>query len=192
MDVLRLEGYYNFCHLYHNFCYLFIVVAFVVIVEFGYSVPAFLHRYHHVRLRACRLWSKNPEGLKCRENGVLWPEFSPDSGLLAHVWAVSYYWLYVRALPKATKLQRDSEVQTSLQHADLPRDGWDFSAWPATMNVKLGINPFTTNIPLSLFGLTKSKINLPRAETLRGDNCRMNISFQLHQLIEGYLNTAHV
>ena len=42
--------------------------------------------------------------------------------------------------------------------------GRDSSDWPATMGIKLGINPFK-NVPLSCSGLTESRMNLPGAET---------------------------
>lgn len=46
-----------------NFCYLYIVMASVVIMEFGYNVPASLHRDHCRILRAHRLRSENPGGV---------------------------------------------------------------------------------------------------------------------------------
>ena len=41
--------------------------------------------------------------------------------------------------------------------------GWDSSTGPATTRIKLGLNHLTHNILLLLFGLIKSRVNLPRA-----------------------------
>lgn len=39
------------------------------------------------------------------------------------------------------------------------------------MRIKLGVPPHPGNVPLSLFGLTESTVNLPSAETLRRNRC---------------------
>lgn len=55
----------------------------------------------------------------------------------------------------------DAEMETDCK---LDRGRHDSSTWPTITIIKLGINPFTPNIPLLLFSLAKSRVDLPRAE----------------------------
>lgn len=55
----------------------------------------------------------------------------------------------------------DAEMETDCK---LARGRHDSSTWPTITIIKLGINPFTPNIPLLLFSLAKSRVDLPRAE----------------------------
>lgn len=51
----------------------------------------------------------------------------------------------------------------------LARCRCDSSTQRAITRIKLGIRPFTANIPLSLFSLIKSRVNLPEAGNLCHD-----------------------
>lgn len=58
-------------------------------------------------------------------------------------------------------LEADAEMEMD---CEWPRSEHDSNIQPATVRIKLGINPFTHNILLSLLGLSESRVNLLGAE----------------------------
>ena len=122
--------------------------------------------------------------VKCRENES---SYGQDSLLAlvslpaAHMWPICCYWLYIKNTTQGSGLhscrraetgvgsaeaagRRSPEAETCLLHADLPVNGRDSSAWPASTRVNLDLNSFTSKGPLWL-GLSKPRLNLSGTET---------------------------
>lgn len=71
--------------------------------------------------------------------------FSAGRCRLAHVLAMSYYWLHIKSPTWCSGVAEWEGLvaEMDLLHADCPGGGRDSNTWPAITRIKLGKRPFT-------------------------------------------------